>query len=159
MQQNTNQDAAINKAESIKKHLILKPLVFGIVTLVLIAVGLVFIGMWFKNQPQQDNSPFLYQAQKSESTISVILTPTNFDGENFYVGIKLDTHSVELNQFDLTKILILEFNGNSFKPVTAPGLQGHHSSGELIFRTNEEPKNFKITITDLPEIPIRTFEW
>lgn len=133
--------------------------IFGIVAAILIVIGVVFVGAWFKNQPQQENSLSSYQTQESESTVSVVLTPINFDGENFYVDIKLDTHSVELNQFDLTEITTLEFNGNFFKPVTAPRLQGHHSSGELIFRTNEELKNFKITITDLPEIPIRTFEW
>ena len=133
--------------------------IFGIATVVLIVIGLIFIGIWFKSQQLPGNSLSAYQTQESKSTVSVLLTPTNFDGENFHVDIKLDTHSVELNQFDLKKITTLEFNGNSFKPIVAPELQGHHSSGELIFKTNEEPKIFKIIITGFPEVPIRTFEW
>ena len=47
----------------------------------------------------------------------------------------------------------------TFSPLNAPQLQGHHSSGELIFALNKEPKTFTIIIKDIPDIPVRRFTW
>jgi len=90
---------------------------------------------------------------------SVDLTPRGIENGKFAVDISINTHSVDLSQFDLMEITTLEYEGKAIKPVSAPKLSGHHSSGGLIFDTGDEIKNFKITIKGIPAVDERIFEW
>lgn len=91
--------------------------------------------------------------------VLVDLTPKGMENRKFAVDISVNTHSVELIQFDLMQITTLDYEGKAIKPVSAPKLSGHHSSGELILDTGDEIKNFKITIKGIPSIDERIFEW
>ena len=87
------------------------------------------------------------------------LTPKGMENGKFAVDISVNTHSVDLSQFDLMQITTLDYEGKAIKPASAPKLSGHHSSGELIFDTGSEIKNFKITIKGIPAVEERVFEW
>ena len=75
------------------------------------------------------------------------------------MDFSVNTHSVDLSQYDLLQITTLEYNGNVIKPRSAPSLSGHHNSGTLVFDTGKELKTFKIIIKDIPDIKERIFEW
>ena len=96
--------------------------------------------------------------KNSESTVTVDLTP-KFENGKLYVDIEINTHTVDLSQYDLKDIVALEFEGKSIKPVSAPKLSGHHNSVQLIFDVGKELSNFKIIVKDLPDIQERVFEW
>jgi len=87
------------------------------------------------------------------------LTPRDMENGKFAVDISLNTHSVDLSQFDLMQITTLEYNGKTIKPLSAPELSGHHSSGTLSFDTDTEIKNFRIIIKGIPAVEERVFEW
>jgi len=91
--------------------------------------------------------------------VQIDLQPMGVQDGKLMVNFAINTHSVDLSQFDLAKLTTLEYDGNSIKPVSAPELQGHHASGTLEFNIGKELKKFKITITGIPNIPERLFDW
>ena len=99
------------------------------------------------------------ETKTSEGEVTVDLTPKEFNGGKFYVDIGVNTHSVDLNGFDLKELVKLEINGEVIKPISAPELSGHHNSGTLIFKVEDKPKNFVIKIKGLPDTNERIFEW
>ena len=87
------------------------------------------------------------------------LTPKGIENGKFAVDISVNTHSIDLSQFDLMQITTLEYEGKAIKVAAAPKLSGHHSSGTLVFDTGKDIKNFKITIKGIPAVDERVFEW
>ena len=136
--------------------------------LILVFAGLAFALYGFVNKEKTPtgttnfvytNTNSKYETKSSSSTVSVDLTPVKFEGGKFYIEMAVNTHSVDLSQFDLQKIVTLVYNGNNINPVTAFSLSGHHNSGTLVFDLSEEPKSFEIIITDLPDIKERSLKW
>ena len=99
------------------------------------------------------------ETKTSEGEVTVDLTPKEFNGGKFYVDIGVNTHSVDLNGFDLKELVKLDVNGEVIKPISAPELNGHHNSGTLVFEVEDKPKNFVIKIKGLPDTNERIFEW
>jgi len=132
--------------------------IIGIGLLVFFVIGYLFIvfGNELFNQKEQNGQ---WQTQKSESSVSIDLTPKNFDGKNLVIAINVNTHTVELSQFDLKELTLLETEGKTFSPITAPQLTGHHSSGELTFGLDKKPKEFTVVIKNIPDVPLRIFSW
>ena len=91
--------------------------------------------------------------------VSVDLTPRGLVNGQFQVDFEINTHSVDLSQFDLRKITVLEYDGKKINPMSAPKLEGHHSSGALTFNVAEDLTGFKITIKGIPKVDERVFEW
>lgn len=89
----------------------------------------------------------------------VDLTPKGMENGKFVVDVSINTHSVDLSQFDLMRITDLGYDGKTIKPVSAPELSGHHNSGTLVFDTGKEIKSFKIMIKGIPAVDERVFEW
>lgn len=91
--------------------------------------------------------------------VAVGLTPLGFKDGNLVMEISANTHSVDLSEFDLKKLITLEYEGNVINPVSAPQLNGHHSYGELIFDVGNEITGYSIKITGIPKVEERVFEW
>ena len=87
------------------------------------------------------------------------LTPTGFENGQFKFDVKVNTHSVELSQYDLARITTLEYDGKKIYPMSCPKLEGHHSSGIILFNVGQHLSKFKITIVGMPSEEERTFEW
>ena len=90
---------------------------------------------------------------------SVDLTPRGMENGKFAVDFSINTHSVDLSQFDLMQAATLEYDGKAINPESAPTLSGHHTSGTLAFDTGKEIKGFKIIIKGIPAVEERVFEW
>ncbi|MBI2650870.1 hypothetical protein HYX01_00155 [Candidatus Woesearchaeota archaeon] len=106
-----------------------------------------------------NNEGMGYETKSSESDVTIDLTPKKFENGKLYIDISVNTHTVDLEQFDLTKIVKLEYDKTSLFPESAPKLSGHHNSGTLIFNAQKEIKKFKIIIKGIPGIEERQFEW
>jgi len=87
------------------------------------------------------------------------LTPKGAENGQLKVYFEVNTHSVALSDYDLTKITTLEYDGKKIKPISAPQLQGHHTSGTLVFNVDRKLNKFRITIAGIPSIEERAFEW
>ena len=90
---------------------------------------------------------------------TVELTPKGFDNGKFKVDISVNTHSVDLSQYDLMEITTLQYGGRQIKPESVPKLAGHHNYGTMIFDLDKSPESFKITINGIPNVMERVFEW
>jgi len=95
----------------------------------------------------------------SSGDVSVELTPHKMVANQLAVDYSINTHSVDLSQFNLKQITTLGYNGKTIKPSSAPGLSGHHNSGEMIFDVGEKIDSIKITIKGIPAVQLREFEW
>ncbi len=92
--------------------------------------------------------------------VSIDLTPQEATGGKMEVDLAVNTHSVDLSSFDLTKITTLEFSEKKINPFSAPSLGGHHINGKLVFDIGSDtPKSFTIKITGIPKVNERVFEW
>jgi len=100
-----------------------------------------------------------FARKSSESTVSIDLEPHQYENGVLDIDIYLNTHSVEMSQFDLKKQVKLVINDKEYYPVEAPLLSGHHNSGTLRFEIPEKPDTHKIIITGIPDIEERVFEW
>ena len=108
-------------------------------------------------------NPAAYETKSTGSLemgdVVVELAPVGIKNGKFEVQVTANTHSVDLSQFDLMQATTLAYENKNVKPLSAPKLNGHHSSGTIIFDIKEEINNFKITINEIPNIPDRIFEW
>ena len=91
--------------------------------------------------------------------VSVDLTPVEINNGKISVRIDVNTHSVDLNQYDLNKITTLYIDNKTYYPEEAPKLEGHHSSGLIVFNTGKDSSSFSVKIKGIPKVEERVFEW
>lgn len=95
----------------------------------------------------------------AQGDVEIELIPNEVTDGKLDVQILANTHSVDLSSFDLAQITTLEYNGNIINPTSASDLDGHHASGKLTFDIREQINAFTITISGIPNIEKRVFEW
>lgn len=91
--------------------------------------------------------------------VAIELTPLGVKEGKLEVQIAANTHSVDLSPFDLKELTTLEYTGKLLKPQSVPRLVGHHVYGVMAFPLAEDPGEFAITITGIPRVGERIFEW
>ena len=83
--------------------------------------------------------------------------------------IVLDTHSVDLDTYDLAKLAVLRVDGREVAATVWDAPKGgHHRSGDLVFPTSgadgaptigASAKAVEIVVRDVAGVPERTFRW
>ena len=91
--------------------------------------------------------------------VSIELTPRKIKDGKLDVDIAINTHSVDLSNFDLKEITTLEYDGKIIKPISAPTLGGHHTTSYLVFQVDNDVDSFTIKIKGIPKVEERVFEW
>ncbi len=121
----------------------------------------VFLLIFIAACSQQVESNLNFASASSGSTdtgdVEIQLTPY-FDGRVLNVDMAVNTHSVDLSQFDLKEKITLEAEGKILKPSSAPVLSGHHANGVLVFKTGSL-ESFIIKINGIPKLNERIYEW
>lgn len=92
-------------------------------------------------------------------SVEIALTPHKVKDGKMIVDIATNTHSVTMSQFDLTKIMTLEYNGKVMYPSSVPQMEGHHIRGTVVFDVENQPNKFTIKIINIPSIQERVFSW
>ncbi len=95
---------------------------------------------------------------QEDGDVEIVLTPS-MEGSRLTVRIDMNTHSVNLADFDLAEITTLEYRGKTIKPVKAKKPSGHHSYGMIIFDVEEKLSSFQIKIKGIPKIQERVYGW
>jgi len=99
-------------------------------------------------------------AKESAGAVTVTLAPQRLREGQLQVEMHVNTHTVsDLAKYDLLKLTTLEFEGKSISPSTAPRLEGHHNSGNLLFPLEALPKAFSIKIRGLDKPELRVLSW
>ena len=98
-----------------------------------------------------------------ENSVRVGIIPEQLaPGKQAKFNIKMNTHSVELNQ-DMAAVSILKDDkGHEYRPIrwdgSPPG--GHHRSGVLEFPgIGKGAKSVTLYVKDIANVPERIFEW
>ncbi len=91
--------------------------------------------------------------------VAIDLTPIKIDNKNLVLSIAINTHSVELSRFDLKQITTLQYDGKAAYPADAPKIEGHHSSGNIMFNIGGSLKDFTVTIKGVPKVEERVYKW
>lgn len=94
---------------------------------------------------------------QGEVTVDVQLL--SVENEQAQFSIALNTHSVDLSQFDLRELITLEYEGKILKPVSAPAVSGHHASGTVLFEMKEQKNNFLVRVRGIPPELDREFQF
>lgn len=151
------------------KYLKFTPIIFGLALLLYYYFGVSLLKR--QTLPQVEQSEQLASARQKQwetksddqPPIAIKATPVEFGqyAKVWKFAIVLDTHSVDLNQ-DLMQIAILVDNqGNEYKPIdwegSGPG--GHHREGALIFSPVQPlPEYVELKISGIGDV-IRSFSW
>jgi len=137
-------------------------LIYGILIVVVAILGYTLRDL-FAGSPavvvQENGLVMKTTGSTNEGDVQIDLTPAGIANGKLTISFATNTHSVDMEQFDLKKITVLSYNGKNYAPVSAPKLSGHHNSGEIVFDLNEMPKSFKITIKGIPNVNERVYEW
>jgi len=91
--------------------------------------------------------------------VSIELTPHQVQDGILEVSAAINTHSVALDSFQLKEMTVLEYKSKKIVPISAPQLQGHHTSGKFLFEVEENIQQFTITIVGIPKIEKRVYTW
>ena len=92
--------------------------------------------------------------------MQVDLKSNGFSDGKLTFDIWANTHSVNIAGTDFKDITTLELNGKKLKPVSAPTISGHHTTGKLVFDVAGEPEGpYKVIITGIPKTENREYEW
>ena len=110
--------------------------------------------------PQSGKLRTVSSGTTNSGDVSIDLTPhASLEDGKLVVDIAVNTHSVNLNGFDLRETTILTSGAASLRPVAAPKLEGHHNSGKLVFESGTMPQAFTIRIRGIPALEERVFTW
>lgn len=135
-------------------------IIIGVVAFVILTLFFVFdpIKGSISGNAIQETSK--YETKYSESTVIVDLTPKEIRNGLFHIDIGVNTHTVDLEEYNLQELITLEYSGRTIKPKSSPSLKGHHNYGELVFDIGDDNiESFIIKVRDLPDIRERIFEW
>ncbi|MFQ5692368.1 MAG: hypothetical protein ACE5IM_04905 [Nitrospinota bacterium] len=104
-------------------------------------------------------------------TIDVTFLPSNGTSQDFRFNVRMNTHSVPLDGYDMAKLSLLRDGRGRLFPATAwtdPGGGGHHRKGVLVFPAkdkNGDPiiggatKFLEVVIRDVAGVSERVFRW
>ncbi len=127
---------------------------------IIVALVLVYIGFNFIDfQGPKKSFETITTGTTDTGDVMIELSPAKIEKNNVEISFAMNTHSVDLNQFNLKDITLLEYNGKREKPVKAPELEGHHVSGALSFNVDEKPEEMRVIINGIPKEKERVFEW
>ena len=110
-------------------------------------------------QAPEQNFQTIATGSTQTGDVLIELTLISMPDGKLQFEMAANTHSVDLSQYNLMELTTLEYNGNAIKPVSAPQLSGHHTSGDVIFNAGSDLKNFKVVIKGIPNVDERAFEW
>lgn len=131
---------------------------------IIIIIGVILIYLQSKQQNPVSTSPSP-TSRSDNVTVTVEFveeksTPIKSGSTNKLLVFKivLDTHSVDLNAFDLENNINIIKNGQNIKPqqVNTSG-SIHHKTAEVVF--NSTPTPFTIVVTNLDNEQERKFEF
>ena len=120
--------------------------IFAIIILIVLLGGALFASFQIKGNNNSYSDLFSFESTSNEGSVDLTLEPESYSNGKFNVRVSVNTHSVELSQFNLKEIVSLEYDGKSTKPISTPELSGHHSSGILIFEVDKKPTKYSFKV-------------
>lgn len=94
----------------------------------------------------------------SDVAVAVDFQPSQSDSQNLAFEVSLNTHSVDLDDIDFQKSVVLEKSGQKISPLSAETSgSGHHRSAVVKFTRVAPP--LKIIFSETPQTARQEFEF
>lgn len=146
-----------------------RPLLTGLGVAVVIGIALLILSLFLAGTASNPSSLAADVSQTSEGGGVTVKATWLANREDPTFAIVLDTHTVELDGYDLIELTLLRVDGVSVKPVSwdAPA-GGHHRTGTLTFPSTTDKGNQLITersqkvelvINGVGDVPERVLTW
>jgi len=100
-----------------------------------------------------------FETRRSTGDVSFEVTPRAPADGRFIFDVRADTHSGDLAELDLRRIVTLEAGGKTLRPTSATSLNGHHASGSVTFEMAAAPDRFTLKMTGVREMDPIEFTW
>ena len=121
------------------------------------------MGFYFVVSGWSPNAIAYKAISDSRNRVRVDVRPVQLaPGTSVKFEVRMNTHSVGLNQDLLTVSTLTDDKGNVYRPTNWEGSPpgGHHRSGVLEFPALEgDPGSVTLIIRDIANVPARKFEW
>jgi hypothetical protein len=148
-------------------------------TLTILTLALAFLGgflFFYRGGPTKELIPVAQQTSEQPPTkqtwetkteeqesVTVVVTPLDLspNSKEWKFDVLMDTHSIELDQ-DMAQVSVLvDGEGEEYKPIRWEGAEagGHHREGVLIFNEiKPTPKFVELKISGIGDV-VRNFTW
>ena len=100
-----------------------------------------------------------YATRSNEGEVAFALTPRTATDGSLTIDIQANTHSGDLAEVDLRKVVTLQADGITYRPASATSLSGHHAAGSATFALARVPARFTVTMTGVRGMDTLRFEW
>ena len=123
-----------------------------------LTLALLFVSVGLITEANAYKSKSNREAMVSVEVKPVQLTP----GQPAKFEVKMNTHSVELDQDMVVVSTLVDDNGTTYQPLEWNGSKpgSHHRRGTLIFpNLKGNPKSVTLVIRGIANVPERVFEW
>ncbi len=111
---------------------------------------------------KQTNNQQWEKKTDDQGGVTVVVSPLDISSQSkeWKFDISMNTHSVELDQDLVKSTVLVDDEGNEYKPIRWDGpVGGHHREGTLIFNPVAPiPKSIELKITGIADV-MRTFTW
>lgn len=151
----------------------------GIFTIIFLVVGILISGCssGFVSQGKEDtpaklppvssNGPTNGLVQSNEEgLVTIEVKWLGLNNGQLAFAVVMDTHSVDLDSYDLGKLAILrDDGGKEYRPTSwESAAGGHHRQGTLVFSppdslTQNNAEYFELIIPDIAKVEERVFRW
>jgi hypothetical protein len=141
----------------------------GLIVGVLVLLGLILVGLSVVDRSNGRETDTKGMTRTVEGgSVTVAATWEGLAADPVF-DITMDTHSVNLDDFDLSKLAVLRVDGVEVQPIewdAATG--GHHREGTLTFSATApdgslligpETATIELVVRDVAGVPERIFQW
>lgn len=97
--------------------------------------------------------------KSTQGDVSFDLTPRTLADGGLEISVQANTHSGDLAQLDLRTAMALEAAGETWEPVEATALAGHHAAATVRFDVRPAPDRFAVTLSGVRGMPSQRLEW
>jgi len=129
-----------------------------IIPITVFAILAIFFSVFYAFNPKEPVDK-ISETKTSQGEVTIDLTPQEYRNNILYFQIGLNTHSVNLENYNLREHIILVYDGKTESPKEVPKLVGHHNNGIMSFKTEYKPKEYLIKISGIPDVQERVLEW
>ena len=102
--------------------------------------------------------PTFVTGEMEPGNIRLELKPEGFENGVLSIRFFASAHDLVLDSYDFTQVTTLEYKGRKIKPEYADMIKGHHGSGLMTFKVENELGEFSVTVKGLPKEEFRVFK-
>jgi len=107
-----------------------------------------------------DSSPNrAFATRQVGESVSFNVTPIVGEDGRLVIELRANTHSGDLATLNLKEAISLKVGEQTYTPVEAGTLSGHHASAKVVFEPEGRPEHFSVTIRGVRDMGDLNAKW